>query len=125
MQLKKVVNHGNVRWRVSSYLEGKRSQRFFPSKRRALEWMKLLKSDDTSINFWSEISAGEQRDIISAYKLAAWKELSLYRILLQSPSKYTFKPISISAAILKYQEILNQKSLRPESLKKTSFFLDI
>jgi len=39
MQLKKVVNHGNVRWRVSSYLEGKRSQRFFPSKRRALDWM--------------------------------------------------------------------------------------
>jgi len=123
MQLKKVVNHGNVRWRVSSYLEGKRSQRFFPSKRRALEWMKLLKVDDTSINFWSEISAEEQRDIISAYKLASSKGLSLYRCLLQSPSKYAFKPISISAAILRYQEILNQKSLRPESLKQTQLFL--
>ena len=70
MQLKKEVNHGNVRWRVSSYLEGKRSQRFFPSKQRVLEWIKLLKTDDTGIIFWLEISAEEERDIISAYKLA-------------------------------------------------------
>ena len=70
MQLKKVVNPGNVRWRVSSYLECKRSQGFFPSKRRALEWIKLLKAYDTSINFWSEISSEEEKDIISAYKLA-------------------------------------------------------
>ena len=123
MQLKKVVNHGNVRWRVSSYLEGKRSQRFFPSKRRALEWMKLLKVDDTGINFWSEISAEEQRDIISAYKLASSKGLSLYRCLLQSPAQTDLKPLPLSEAVLEYQVVIKQRLLRPASLKATQLFL--
>jgi len=39
------------------------------------------------------------------------------------PSKFELKPITISAAILKHQEILHQKSLRPESLKQTQLFL--
>jgi integrase len=123
MQLKKVVNHGNIRWRVSANVEGKRKQRFFPSRWQALEWIKLLKVDDSCINFWSEISTEEQRDIISAYKLASSKGLSLYRCLLQSPSKFELKPITISAAVLKYEEIIHQKSLRPESLKQTQLFL--
>ena len=38
---------------------------------QAGEWMKLLRADEICGNFWSEISIEEQRDIISAYKLAA------------------------------------------------------
>ena len=79
MLLKKVVNHGNVRWRVSTYIDGRRKQRFFNSKKLAVEWIKFLRVDENSGSFWSDISTEEQRDIILAYKLAASKGLSVYR----------------------------------------------
>ena len=100
MQIKKVVNHSNTRWRVSTYVAGKRKQRFFSSKKLAVEWMKLLRVDESCGNFWSEISIEEQRDIISAYKLAASKGLSVYRCLLQTPTQLELKPLSVLDAIL-------------------------
>ena len=110
MQLKKAVNHGNIRWRVSANVEGKRKQRFFPSRWQALEWMKLLKVDDSCINFWSDISTEDQRDIILAYKLAASKGLSVYRCLLQTPARAELKPLPLSEAVLEYQEVIKQRS---------------
>jgi integrase/recombinase XerD len=123
MQLKKVVNHGNVRWRVSTYIDGRRKQRFFNSKKLAVEWIKLLRVDENSSNFWSDISTEEQRDIILAYKLAASKGLSVYRCLLQTPARAELKPLSLSEAVLEYQEVIKQRSLRPVSLKATQLFL--
>ena len=123
MQLKKVVNHGHTRWRVSTYVAGKRKQRFFSSKKLAVEWIKLLRVDESCGNFWSEISIEEQRDIISAYKLAASKGLSVYRCLLQTPTQLDLKPLSVLDAILEYQEVIKQRSLRPASLKQTQLFL--
>ena len=123
MQIKKVVNHSNTRWRVSTYVDGKRRQRFFSSKKLAVEWMKLLRVDESCGNFWSEISIEEQRDIISAYKLAASKGLSVYRCLLQTPTQLELKPLSVLDAILEYQEVIKQRSLRPASLKQTQLFL--
>ena len=125
MQLKKVVNHGNSRWRVSTYIDGRRKQRFFTSKKLAVEWIKFLKVDEKSGNFWSDISTEEQRDIILAYKLAASKGLSIYRCLLQTPQQINPKPLSVSDAILEYQEIINQRSLRPRTLKQTQHNLSL
>ena len=121
MQIKKVVNHSNTRWRVSTYVAGKRKQRFFSSKKLAVEWMKLLRVDESCGNFWSEISIEEQRDILSAYKLAASKGLSVYRCVLQTPTQLELKPLSVSDAILEYQEVIKQRSLRPRRCKRKSF----
>ena len=123
MQIKKVVNHGHTRWRVSTYVAGKRKQRFFSSKKLAVEWMKLLRVDESCGNFWSEISIEEQRDIISAYKLAASKGLSVYRCLLQTPARAELKPLPLSEAVLEYQEVIKQRSLRPASLTQTQLHL--
>jgi len=123
MQIKKVVNHGHTRWRVSTYVAGKRKQRFFSSKKLAVEWMKLLRVDESCGNFWSEISIEEQRDIISAYKLAASKGLSVYRCLLQTPPQLDLKPLSVLDAILEYKEVIKQRSLRPASLTQTQLHL--
>ena len=117
MQIKKVLNHGHTRWRVSTYVAGKRRQRFFSSKKLAVEWIKLLRVDENSGNFWSDISTEEQRDIILAYKLAASKGLSVYRCLLQTPARAELKPLPLSEAVLEYQEVIKQRSLRPASLK--------
>ena len=123
MQLKKVVNHGHTRWRVSTYVAGKRRQRFFSSKKLAVEWINLLRVDESCGNFWSDISTEEQRDIILAYKLAASKGLSVYRCLLQTPARAELKPLPLSEAVLEYQEVIKQRSLRPASLKQTQLFL--
>ena len=123
MQIKKVLNHGHTRWRVSTYVAGKRRQRFFSSKKLAVEWIKLLRVDENSGNFWSDISTEEQRDIILAYKLAASKGLSVYRCLLQTPPQLDLKPLPVSDAILEYQEVIKQRSLRPRSLKQTQHTL--
>ena len=104
-------------------MAGKRKQRFFASKKLAVEWMKLLRVDEISGNFWAEISIEEQRDIISAYKLAASKGLSVYRCLLQTPPQLDLKPLPVSDAILEYQEVIKQRSLRPRSLKQTQHTL--
>ena len=102
MQLKKVVNHNNTRWRVSAYVERKRVQRFFASKKLALEWMRVVRVDESCVNFWSEISTEEQRDIISAFKLATSKGLSLFHCLLQSPAQLALEPITVSDAVQAY-----------------------
>jgi integrase len=123
MQIRKVVNHSNTRWRVSTYVAGKRKQRFFASKKLAVEWMKLLRVDEICGNFWAEISIEEQRDIISAYKLATSKGLSVYRCLLQTPPQLDLKPLPVSDAVLEYQGVIKQRSLRPRSLKQTQHIL--
>jgi integrase len=125
MQIKKVVNHGNSRWRVSTYIDGRRKQRFFNSKKLAVEWINLLRVDENSGSFWSDISTEEQRDIILAYKLAASKGLSVYQCLLQTPPQLDLKPPPVSDAILEYQEVIKQRSLRPRTLKQSQHNLSL
>jgi len=100
--VKKVVNHGNSLWRVSTYIDGRRKLRFFASKKLAIEWIKFLKDDEKSGNFCSDISTEEQRNIILAYRLAASKGLSIYLCILQTPTQINPKPLSVSDAILEY-----------------------
>jgi len=123
MQLKKVVNHNNTRWRVSAYVERKRVQRFFASKKLALEWMRGVKVDEDCVHFWPALSTEDQQDIISAYKLATSKGLSLFHCLLQSPAQLALEPITVSDAVLAYQAVIKQKALRPTSLRQTQRFL--
>jgi hypothetical protein len=35
LKIRKVINHGNIRYSVTANLDGDRTQRFFPSKREA------------------------------------------------------------------------------------------
>ena len=108
MQIKKVFNHGNPRWRVSTYVDGKRKQRFFVSKKLATRWMSALRADRTP---------EEQRDIVSAFNLASKRGVSIYQCILNSPAKLI--PLPIPDAVGKYAKVIKQRSLRPSSLKQT------
>ena len=77
MQLRKVVNHGNARGRVSSYVDGERKQRFFVSKELAIQWMQELRSDTRYANFWCSRSPLEQKDIIAAFDVAQQRKITL------------------------------------------------
>jgi len=67
MRISKTTNHGNVRWRVTDSIEGKRRQRFFLSREDARDWMKSIEGAHNG--FWGKRTAEEQRDIISAFNL--------------------------------------------------------
>ncbi len=82
MQLRKVVNHGNSRWRVSTYVDGERKQRFFVSKELAIQWMQELRSDTRYANFWCSRSPLEQKDIIAAFDVAQQRKLTLLNTVL-------------------------------------------
>ena len=87
---------------IHIHIDVRRKNRFFTSKKLAIEWIKFLKDDEKSGNFCSDISTEEQRNIILAYRLAASKGLSIYRCILQTPPQINPKPLSVSDAILEY-----------------------
>ena len=121
MQLKKVVNHGNVRWRVSTYVYGKRKQRFFESKTLASRWMTALKADKWCGSFWEDRTLEEKRDIINAFNYASKHRQSVYQSVLNPPS--TQSPVSLNDAVCTYIDIIQQRSLRPASLSQIQLHL--
>ena len=124
MQLRKVVNHGNTRWRVSSYVDGQRKQRFFVSKELAIHWMQELRSDTRCANFWSSRSPLEQKDIIAAFDVAQQRKLTLLKTVLAAKNRPypTPKPLGQIAPI--YLSTLKSRSLREASLKQIHLMLN-
>ena len=121
MQISKTTNHGNLRWRVTHSLMGKRQQRFFSSRDDAREWMRSIEGGHDG--FWENRTVEEQRDIISAFNLVSEKGLSIYRCLLESSGRLNLNPIPIKEAASRYSEILKRRSLRPASLAQTQLQL--
>ena len=107
MQLRKVVNHGNTRWRVSSYVDGERKQRFFVSKELAIQWMQELRSDTRCASFWSSRSPLEQKDIIAAFDVAQQRKLPLLKAVLAAKSRPYPTPKPLAQIIPIYLSTLN------------------
>ena len=124
MQLKKVVNHGNTRWRVSSYVDGERKQRFFVSKELAIHWMQELKSDTRCANFWSSRSPLEQKDIIAAFDVAQQRKLPLLKAVLAAKSRPYPTPKPLAQIIPIYLSTLKFRSLREASFKQIHLMLN-
>ena len=119
MRIQKTLNHGNTRWRATVSLHGKRRQRFFTSRNEARAWLNSIEADHTG--FWCNRTPEEQQDIISAFKLASKRRVSVYQCMLNSSTKLT--PISISDAVKSYSKVIKQRSLRPSSLKQIQLHL--
>jgi len=123
MQLRKVVNHGNTRWRASSYVDGQRKQRFFVSKELAIQWMQELKKGTRCANFWSSRSLLEQNDIIPPFDVAQQRKLPLLNAVLTAKNRPypTSKPHAQIAPI--YLSSIKSRSLREASLKQIHLML--
>jgi site-specific recombinase XerD len=115
MRVSKTTNHGNVRWRATASLNGKRRQRFFTSREDARAWLDSIRTDHTG--FWNGRTAEEQGEIVSAFKLASERGLSLHECVLSN--NINGKPLPIADAINRYINVISQRSLRPSSLKQT------
>ena len=119
MRVSKTINHGNVRWRATASLQGKRKQRFFASRDEARAWLKTIETESTG--FWINLTPEEKQDMISAFKLASKREQSLYQCVLNSPAQ--LKPLSLNEAINRYLQAIQQRALRPASLKQIHLHL--
>jgi len=125
MQLKKVINHGNSRWRVSLYIEGKRIQRFFASKDKALQWIKELNSDQSHDFFWSKLNGTERQRIISAYDLAKHKNISLIKAVIAAKKHTRPTPeATLDQTLPLYNQVLKSRELRATSLKQINLMLN-
>jgi len=118
MQLRKVVNHGNSRWRVSAYVKGQRSQRFFANKCSALEWMQALKADPSLVEFWCNRATSEQRDIIAAFEVAKQRNLSLLRVVLQTKNGTATAPRPLREIVSIYLASLKTRAFRKNTIKQ-------
>ena len=124
MQLRKVVNHGNSRWRVSTYVDGERKQRFFVSKELAIQWMQELRSDTRCANFWSSRSPLEQKDIIAAFDVAQQRKLPLLKAVLAAKTRPYPTPKPLAQIIPIYLSTLKFRSLREASFKQIHLMLN-
>ena len=118
MQLRKIVNHGNSRWRVSAYVKGQRSQRFFANKCAALEWMQALKADPSLVEFWCNRATSEQRDIIAAFEVAKQRDLSLLRVVLQTKHGTSTAPRPLGEIVSIYLASLKTRAFRKNTIKQ-------
>ena len=118
MQLRKIVNHGNSRWRVSAYVKGQRSQRFFANKCAALQWMQALRADPSLVEFWCNRATSEQRDIIAAFEVAKQRDLSLLRVVLQTKHGTSTAPRPFREIVSIYLASLKTRAFRKNTIKQ-------
>ena len=61
LTLRKVINHGNPRWRVSAQINGKRTQRFFNTKAEAQTWLTELRRKSPVEQFWQRLQINAKK----------------------------------------------------------------
>ena len=68
---------GYPRWRVSTFLNGRRKQRYFKTLAQANQWIQELKSTGCVASFWAALSSQEQLDLVGAYRIAQQRSICL------------------------------------------------
>ena len=118
MQISKVVNHGNVRWRVTVLINGKRKQRFFHTRKDARSWITLLDADAACGGFWGQRTVAERDEIISAFNASRERQVPLLEAVLDWQPLVPARSASVRGAVALYLDSLAASSFRPASLKQ-------
>ena len=119
MKLSRVINNGNPRWRVSTYVKGQRRQRFFKSRKKARLWITTLEADVRCDGFWGQRTPSEQLQIMEAFSASSEQGFRL----IDAVSFYHGKSCKVSAsirdAVTTYLGTIDDKTFRPVSIKKS------
>ena len=115
---------GKPRWRVSVFLKGKRTQRYFKTHAKAKQWIRDLKSTGCVKSFWAALTNQEQIDLVGAYRLAQKRSICLIDAALNyepiSPKKSS---LTIGEATSRYLEVRSSQNLRPLTLSQIKWKL--
>jgi integrase len=124
MRLTKTINHGKSRWRVSTRLNGKRTQRFFTTRKQARVWMRSVQANASVEDFWKLRSSEEKSEIVELFHEAEAKAVRL-KDLQSSLVKYQkFDLIRLDDAVKNYFCVISKRSFRPSSAKQTRINLN-
>ena len=116
LTIRKVINHGNSRWRVSTIVGGRRRQRFFKTKADAEDWLSSIRSLSPCDQFWKSLPIIERHKIMLIYK----EKQSFNAPLLESK-----QPSTIAEAVTCYLDIKQGQGLRPKSIKQIRWNLSL
>ena len=68
LTLRKVINHGNPRWRATARVNGRRRQRFFRTKEEAQGWLIEAHRQHPCEQFWKALPLAEKQRVMLAYQ---------------------------------------------------------
>ena len=124
MKIRKVINHGNIRYRVTANLDGPRTQRFFPSKREAKAWMAQVNRQDPLVAFWESISYDDKRKISLIHQTGNRLGIDMNTILKSLGTlKLKIEPKSLKEAVDQYLALRACQNLRSSSLSQIRYNL--
>lgn len=124
MSLKKTINHSKTRWRVSTRLNGKRTQRFFTTRKQAREWMRSVQANASVEEFWKFRSPEEKYEIVELFNEAEAKAVRLKDLQSALVKYQQLDPIRLEGAVKNYLCVISKRSLRPSSAKQTRINLN-
>ena len=116
---------GYPRWRVSTFLNGRRKQRYFKTLAQANQWIQELKSTGCVASFWAALSSQEQLDLVGAYRIAQQRSICLLEAALNFNSAAKHNAITLPEAAQVYLAKKTSESLRQLSLQQIRWKLGL
>ncbi len=114
LTLRKVINHGNPRWRATAKVNGRRSQRFFRAKEEAQGWLIETHRQHPTEQFWKALPLVERQRVMLAYQSGKNKGAAS-----------DLKPASLAEAASRYLLVRETQNLRPLTLKQIRWKLKL
>ena len=110
---------GKSRWRVSVFIKGKRTQRFFKTQAQANQWIHELKSTGCVASFWAALPSQEKLDLIGAYRIAQQRSICLLEAALHfTPPSPNKRGLTLAEAASRYLRVRGEQNLRPLTLRQ-------
>ena len=116
LTIRKVINHGNSRWRVSTIVGGRRRQRFFKTKADAEAWRSSIRSLSPSEQFWKSLPIIERHKIMLSYR---------EKQSFKAPHLVSKQSSTIAEAVTCYLDIKEGQGLRLKSIKQIRWNLSL
>ena len=104
LTIRKVINHGNPRWRDTAMVAAGRWQRFFMTKEEAQSWLYQVRWKHQTEQFWQSLQVSEHEKIILSYK--------------PKDNEPKMKPQMVSIAVRRYIELKSKLNLRPKTMQQ-------
>ena len=114
MILRKVINHGNPRWRASAQINGRRSQRFFHTKAEARAWLTEVRRQSPVEQFWHSLPPIQRQRVMLNYQSGT---LDLFGHD-QMPNY-----ITLTEAVCRYVDVKKGQNLRTSSFAQIKLSL--
>ncbi|MDP7012818.1 MAG: hypothetical protein QF927_02430 [Verrucomicrobiota bacterium] len=114
LTLRKVINHGNPRWRATAKVNGRRRQRFFRTKEEGQGWLIEAHRQHPCEQFWKALPLAEKQRVMLAYQSGENKGAAS-----------DLRPVALAEAASRYLLVRGTQNLRPLTLRQIRWKLKL